>query len=348
MINEISFDSNILRISDIDNYIIQRGKNKSRFLLTGFNEGYSNLDFYLGGLELGNNIIIGARPSVGKTALALELSKRILLKNKTDNKDIIIIFFTWEMSSEQIYYRLISNKLKLNTLYIKKNLDKIKQTKEYKIAKEEIDQLNLFLVEGYNEVNSIYGLVNNTRERFVNEGKDVDIVCIYDHSRLVTTKDKNTEEQRIFELLKVCNQIKKYNVLNIILSQLNRDYEKGLNNKYQDPNNTYLFGADAIQQFSDVTLLLHSPINYKCYEWECIDSNYNNALVNTNDKLFIHVSKNRNGMSNFNLCIEYKKDTQEFYNVISKHNNNNHLFKDIEDKEKEEMNNDYNNDEELF
>lgn len=327
MIEDISIDSDVVRISNIDKYITRKTRDKSCFLKTGFDIGYSNLDMYLGGLEIGNNVVIGARPSVGKTALALELTQRLFKYNP--DKEIIVIFFNWEMGNEQLYYRMLCNKLNTNILDLKKNYIKYKQTTEFKKAQEEINKMNMFLIETYNEISDLYIFIKNVRERFYNENRDVKIVCIYDHSRLVVTKDRTTEEQRIFELFKVCNQIKKMGILNIILSQLNRDYEKNLHSKYQDPNNTYLFGADAIQQFSDVTLLLHSPHHYKCYEWECINSEYQNVNINTENKLFINVSKNRNGMNGFNLCIEYIKETQTF-NCVKYKVNNNSLFKDEE------------------
>jgi replicative DNA helicase len=315
-----------MRLSNINSYITSNNKKRS-FLLTGFNEGYSNLDLYLGGFELGNNIIIGARPSIGKTALAIELCKRFYKYNK--DRDIIILFFNWEMGNEQIFYRLLCNYFKTDILTVKKNYYEYINTKDYKKFEEYINGLNIFFIESYNNIDHVANLVNTTREKYDN----FDIICVYDHSRLVVSYEKN-EEQRIFELLRTCNQFKKLGILNIVLSQLNREYEKNLDKRYSDPNNTYLFGADAIQQFSDVTLLLHNPYQYKCTEWECMDSNGNSSMIETRNKLFINISKNRNGLSNFNICLDYDKKSQTFSNIKDNTKQGN-LFEDnnIEVKE---------------
>lgn len=319
-IDSICIDSNVLRINNVSD-IINNNENKNVFLNTGFNTGYSNIDYYLGGLELGNNVVIGARPSVGKTAFALELCQRLFIHNK--NKNVVVLFFNWEMSNEQLYYRIMCSKLKTNILDLKKNINIYKTNEQFKKAQNEINQLNLFLIERYNYIDDLYIFIKNTKELLDQTEEMFYLVCVYDHTRLCMTKDKSNEEQKLFYLLQNLNKIKKLNILNIILSQLNRTYESGLSEKkYSDPSNVHLFGADAIQQFSDVTLLLHDPFNFGVEQYKCLNSKMEEKYINTVNKLFIHISKNRNGMSNFNLAIEYLKDTQTFNNVKEEYTTN--------------------------
>lgn len=325
-INSICIDDSILRINRVSEIINFNG-NKNNFLDTGFNTGYSNLDFYLGGFELGNNIVIGARPSVGKTAFALELCQRLFYYNR--DKYVVILFFNWEMSNEQLFYRIMCNKLQVNILELKKNISSYQNNPLYIKAQKEIGELNFFLTEKYNTVENLYKYIKGTKEKLDEIGEKIYFVCVYDHARLCRTLERSNEEQRLFSFLENLNHIKKLDILNIILSQLNRTYESSITEKkYVEPSNVHLFGADAIQQFSDVTLLLHDPYNFGVEQHICLNSKMERKIIDTKNKLFIHISKNRNGMSNFNLAIEYLKDTQTFNNVTEELTPN--LFEDLE------------------
>src|SRR3989344_1272295 len=78
---------------------LHRGEGLLRGLATGFPE----LDNLLSGLQRSDFIVIGARPSLGKTSLALDIARHAALKNKES-----VGFFSLEMSREQVVDRLIA------------------------------------------------------------------------------------------------------------------------------------------------------------------------------------------------------------------------------------------------
>ena len=66
--------------------------------------GYSKLDELMGGLQNSDLIVIAARPSMGKTALAMNIAQDIVLKQKKK-----VGFFSLEMSSQSIALRMLSS-----------------------------------------------------------------------------------------------------------------------------------------------------------------------------------------------------------------------------------------------
>jgi len=78
---------------------LQKGGNKLRGLSTGF----KNLDNYLSGLQKSDMIIIGGRPSLGKTSLALDIARHVALKER-----VPVGLFSLEMSRDQVVDRLIA------------------------------------------------------------------------------------------------------------------------------------------------------------------------------------------------------------------------------------------------
>lgn len=77
---------------------------KGKSLLPGFSTGYSSLDEILGGFREENFVLVAARPSVGKTAFALNL-----IRNLGIHQNIPVAFFSLEMTRSQIFLRLLSS-----------------------------------------------------------------------------------------------------------------------------------------------------------------------------------------------------------------------------------------------
>ena len=78
---------------------LHKGGDKLRGVSTGFND----LDSYLGGLQKSDLVILGGRPSLGKTSLALDIARHVALKEK-----VPVGIFSLEMSRDQVVDRLIA------------------------------------------------------------------------------------------------------------------------------------------------------------------------------------------------------------------------------------------------
>lgn len=80
----------------------------------GISTGYTVFDKYIGGFKKSEFIVIGARPSVGKTALSLSLAQNMAFRNK-----IKVGFFSLEMSGQALIERLFASEAKVNSIYIR-------------------------------------------------------------------------------------------------------------------------------------------------------------------------------------------------------------------------------------
>ena len=269
------------------------------FLDTGFNE-YNRV---IGGIEMCTNTVIGARPGVGKTMIALTLLFNMFKLNK--NVKLIALFWNWEMTNEQQMHRLFSQKIKKSTKALKTDeLTKDEKIMMYELLKEHADE-NIFFIDIAADVNRIGTLVRNIKSRYPNHS----IVNIFDHTRLVK-KEANSmksEEARLFDLYAEANNIKKIGCANILLSQLNREIDKDMQKSgtYRPPTTADLFGADAAQQFADVTILLHRPEKYGVLEWEKYSDSDKKIKIKTKNRLWCEVGKNRNGASDVSFVLNY-------------------------------------------
>ena len=82
--------------------------------LSGISSGFFDLDSFTQGFQKSDLIIIAARPSMGKTALALNISSNII-----KNLNLPVLFFSLEMSKEQLIYRLLTNETNITNFRLK-------------------------------------------------------------------------------------------------------------------------------------------------------------------------------------------------------------------------------------
>ena len=145
--------------------------------LTGLATGFSNLDKATNGLQKSDLIILAARPSVGKTAYALNLAKNVAASTK--NKDANVAIFSLEMSAEQLTLRLLSAESNIPHHAIRNatisNQEWVSVTNtaaklaEYKFF---IDDLHLFksvAVYGFNDLDKFLELINKNRKKKIEE-----------------------------------------------------------------------------------------------------------------------------------------------------------------------------------
>lgn len=271
--------------------------------------GFSRFDKYEL-FELGTNIIIAARPGVGKSMLQLILIFNIIRLNP--HLKIAINFFNFEMTNVQQLLRFLLLKMlasddpELNDIKSIKDIrNNYAKGGSFKVIVEEIlAGVQNYPINFYENVGDISN-VRNAIAKQIRLGY-ITINC-YDHSRIVITDDnKDTEEVKLFKLMAMFNEAKKAEPLglNIVLSQLNRAYETKLfeTGKYSPPLLSHLFGGDSVGQFTDTCLMLHDPNNYGFSSIKVGDDE-----VSTANKLFCEVAKARN--SDINGTI-----------ILSKHN----------------------------
>jgi replicative DNA helicase len=148
-----------------------------------------------GGLEIGTNLIIGARSGQGKSAFASILVNDILECN--DNPNLVILNFNWEMTNEAQGMRFLSNKLGKSVSDLKSSKFRWDDpsTLKYKLEESVLPRIDSIIAkhESYpmyffdvsKRVREIYDIID--RVKFLNP--EAHIVNVFDHTRLVTRKD---------------------------------------------------------------------------------------------------------------------------------------------------------------
>lgn len=206
-----------------------------QYISTGFN----TLNNYLY-LDQGDYVVIGARPSEGKTAIALNMATRMAKSGKR------VGFFSLETSEMKIMDRIVAEMCGVNFGRIKRG--KLFDDEWVKIAKssEEIMRLPLYIIPAAGK--TVAWIAAETMRL------SLDIIFI-DYLGLITGKGKSLYEQVTNISKDLHTFAQKNKVLVVALSQLNRGDPK------QMPSLDRLRESGQIEQDVDVAMLLHNPPN---------------------------------------------------------------------------------------
>lgn len=203
--------------------------------------GFSCIDKKIAGFFNGSFVVIGARPSVGKTSLAISLAGNMLKKGKR------VGFISIEMKKKQIFQRYISQELRipLKKLIVPQDSAKIKEQLQAYSSN--------FALPFY--VDDMPMKLNNMRIRLKKMQKEhnLDIIFI-DYLQLIGGEEKKRYElvTSISQELKVI--AKELNIPIVALSQLSRGMEQ---NEDKIPNLSHLKESGSIEQDADMVILLY-------------------------------------------------------------------------------------------
>nr|YP_003734552.1 DNA replication helicase [Kryptoperidinium foliaceum]ADI40337.1 DNA replication helicase [Kryptoperidinium foliaceum] len=215
--------------------------------LPGLSSGFSQLDELTQGFQKSDLIIIAGRPSMGKTALSLNIALNCIKLSY-----LPILFCSLEMSKEQILYRLLSSETGINQMKLRSG--KLTQNDWVKLNKviRIISKLPFFIDDTSNLS------TQNIRSRIKTillEQSQIGLIVI-DYIQLLqppTSKQMN----RVQELSQITRELKslarEFNVPIIALSQLSRNVDNRIN---QRPILSDLRESGSIEQDADLILML--------------------------------------------------------------------------------------------
>ena len=223
---------------------------KDKFLnptLPGILSGFYNLDLLTQGFQKSDLIIIAGRPSMGKTALSLNITSHIIKDLK-----LPVLFFSLEMSKEQIMYRLLSIETGINQSILKSG--KLSQNEWAKLnnVTKILSRLPLFIDDTHNlSVQDIRAKI----KKIIFEQAKIGLVII-DYLQLMQNLE-NEKNNRVQELSQITRYLKniarEFNIPIVVLSQLSRNVENRLDQK---PILSDLRESGSIEQDSDLVLML--------------------------------------------------------------------------------------------
>ena len=223
----------------------------------GLKTGLNDFDKKIGGLHKSDLIIIAGRPSMGKTAFATNIASNICNGKNNDNKTNVL-FFSLEMSSEQLATRVISELSQISSEGIRTG--NISKTDFEKIirASEKLKNLSLFIDDSPAlTISSI-----RTRSRRLKRKFGLDLIII-DYLQLITGESRNSNDNRVKEISDITRGLKaiakELNIPVVALSQLSRKVEE---REEKRPQLADLRESGSIEQDADLVVFLYREEYY--------------------------------------------------------------------------------------
>jgi replicative DNA helicase len=240
----------------------------------------------LGGLQPGKMYVIAGRPGVGKSAFSNQMIFDLLDHNS--KKNLIVLYWSFEMPGHQQILRAGAKDVKKEVMDLLSVQKKLRQD-EYDLYEKKVTAYTEYPIY-FNNVPRNIEYIKKTNTEIATFYPDTLVINVYDHSRLILS-NADTELQKLNQISKGCMWMQaKMGVINILLSQLNRNIEQEhrARNQYQ-PLLTDLFGGDSIGQDAHVVMMLQRPFDlYGITELYCDEE--------PEGLLAVHVEKNRDGL----------------------------------------------------
>lgn len=246
--------------------------------ITGIRTGFTELDQLYSGRQKSDLIIRAARPAMGKTALTLcEALHMAVNENKKT------LFFSLEMSGEQLFQRLVA----VHTGIFLHKIQRGQMTKlDYDKYNEMTPQLTTDNLRIVDDVYSLNGILTKARKTKMQQGLDVIFI---DYLQLISHKTEKgrSKENEVSEISRSLKLLaKSLDVPIICLSQLSRAVETRSGDKI--PKLSDLRDSGAIEQDADIVEFIYRP--------EMNNQSLNNGQPNEEEGVaYIVVAKHRNG-----------------------------------------------------
>ena len=225
---------------------LQEGEGKLRGIPTGF----KSLDYKLSGFQPSDLIILAARPSVGKTALSLDIIRRIAV-----NEGKSVAFFSLEMSKDQLIDRMLAAEAGVDAW--KMRTGNIKDEEDFIAIRDAIDRLSkakIFIDD--NSYNNILRMKSAARKLKRKHGLDLIVVDYLQLMAPIKVSKNSNVVQEITEISRGLKQLaKELDVPVIALSQLSRNIEHRGENS--EPRLSDLRDSGSIEQDADVVIFIH-------------------------------------------------------------------------------------------
>ncbi|MDQ5950234.1 MAG: replicative helicase [Patescibacteria group bacterium] len=243
--------------------------------LRGVSTGFKDLDNMLSGFQPSDLIILAARPSMGKTALALDIARQAAVQDNT-----AVGIFSLEMSSGQLVDRMLSAEARVNSWKLRTG--KLSRDEDFGNLRNALDKLATAPIYIDDQpANNILKMRSVARRLKSEKGLGLIVV---DYLQLMSpTQSKNNDNvvQQITEISRSLKQLaRELKVPVLALSQLSRDVEKrGGSGR---PKLSDLRDSGSIEQDADVVMFIHREDKYR-------------ETADGKNIAQIHVDKHRNG-----------------------------------------------------
>lgn len=227
-------------------------KNKDE--LRGIPTGFRDLDAKLSGLQKSDLIILAARPSMGKTSLALDIARQAAIKH-----NVPVAIFSLEMSNQQLVDRMIAAESRVDAWKLRTG--KLTLDSEFESIRDSLGVLSKAPIfvddQPANNILKMRGVVR----RLKNE-KGIGLVVVDYLQLMAPVQNKNSDNvvQQITEISRSLKHLaREFDVPVLALSQLSRAVEQ----RGGRPRLSDLRDSGSIEQDADVVMFIHSEDRYK-------------------------------------------------------------------------------------
>jgi replicative DNA helicase len=222
-------------------------------VLPGLSCNFYDLDAMTQGFQRSDLVIVAGRPSMGKTALSLQIARRISEIHKTG-----VAVFSLEMSKEQLVQRLLASESRIDSNYLRAGRISQHQWEPLSRAIGVLSQLSIYIDDTANP--SLGEIRSNARRLQAERPEGLGLILI-DYLQLMGSSDAN--DGRVQEISKITRSLKglarELNVPVIALSQLSRGVESRTNKR---PLMSDLRESGSIEQDADLVILLYRDEYY--------------------------------------------------------------------------------------
>ena len=267
--------------------------------LIGASTGFKAMDKMLQGLQDGDLIVVAGRPSMGKTAFALNIAENVALNEENPGG---VLFFSLEMSAEQLTTRLLAGMSRFNQQDIRSGRLDNQQLSYIFEQGNKLKKIPFFI----DDSSLLSPMELRARARRVNRTEPNGLsLIVVDYLQLMQIPGSN--ENRVNQISEISRSLKslarELNVPVIALSQLSRAVEQRGRDK--KPMMSDLRDSGAIEQDADVIIFLYRDKQY-------------NPDSEEGNKAEIIVGKQRNGPTG-TVTLSFIEEFARFEDFISDH-----------------------------
>ncbi len=221
--------------------------------ITGLATGFIDFDHLTSGLQPSDLILIAARPSMGKTALVLNMAQNIAIREKK-----AVAFFSLEMSKEQLVQRMLCSEASIDSSRLRIGELEDKDWEKLIWAADGLSQAQIFI----DDTPGITVMEMRAKARRLKVEHDLQLVVI-DYLQLMQGSGKKNSENRQQELSDISRSLKalarELNVPVVALSQLSRSVESRQSKR---PMLSDLRESGALEQDADLVGFLYREDYY--------------------------------------------------------------------------------------
>ena len=221
--------------------------------IQGLATGFRDVDNLLNGLQPGQMIVIAARPSMGKTSLAMNIAEHVCV-----DQEKAVAVFSLEMTTQDLVQRLLCSRARVNSQKIRSGIPDSSDFPKLMKAAGELSKSKMLI----DETPSISIIEMRAKARRMKQRDDIQLLVV-DYLQLMQSTTRRAKDNRQIEISEISSGLKalakELHIPVIVLAQVNRNPEE---RKGGRPRISDLRESGSIEQDADVVGLLMRPERY--------------------------------------------------------------------------------------